>query len=158
MWRIAALRVFLNEFFRPIGLEECLGANLSFRDGHTGLIGIQRGNERRPYGEDDIRALNGIAAASCARLALRRDLAELSIKSSLFVSFIDRLTAGVVILDPAGRTLHCNRALREMAARADGLSLSRQGMPFGRAGIRETRDRTPVRFGARGWRRRRGSP
>lgn len=125
-------RVFLNEFFRPIGLEECLGANLSFRDGHTGLIGIQRGGDRGPYGQDDVRALNAILPHLARALHLRRDLAELSIKSSLFVSFIDRLTAGVVILDPAGRALHCNRALREMAARADGLSLNRQGMPFGR--------------------------
>jgi len=126
-------RIFLNDFYRPLGLEECLGANLSFRNGQAGLIGIQRGRDRGPYSEAEVEALNGFLPHIARALQLRRDFAELSIRSSLFVDFIDRLTAGVVILDPYGQVLHGNRAVGEMVARGDGLAVNRLGVPYSSA-------------------------
>ena len=49
--------IFLNEFYRPIGLEECLGGNLSARNGHFALIGIHRGKDRRPFRSAEIEDL-----------------------------------------------------------------------------------------------------
>jgi DNA-binding CsgD family transcriptional regulator len=128
-----ATQTFLNEFYRPLGLEHCLGANLSCRNGHSGLIGIHRGRDYGPYSEEDVRDLEVFIPHIARALQLRRDFAEMSIKSSMLATYIDRLTAGVIILDPLGRVVHSNRAMREMAARNDGLTLNRNGLPFGRS-------------------------
>jgi len=128
-----ATQTFLNEFYHPLGLVECLGANLSYRNGHTGLIGIHRSADRGMFRDEEIRDLEVFIPHLARALQLRRDFVEMSVKSSLLVAFIDRLTAGVIILDPTGRTVHSNRAVSDMVARNDGLSLSRTGLPQSRS-------------------------
>jgi hypothetical protein len=48
---------FFNEFFRPIGLTETLAGNLFNDRGRFSLIGVQRGDDRPPFGGDDIARL-----------------------------------------------------------------------------------------------------
>jgi GAF domain-containing protein len=57
--------LFFNEFYRQIGLEECLGGNLSSRNGHFALIGLQRDKGRRPFTAGEVQTLNGIAPHLC---------------------------------------------------------------------------------------------
>jgi PAS domain-containing protein len=127
-----ATRTFVNEYFGPLGLVECLGANLSTRNGHTALIGIHRGRERKPYDEQDMRDLDYYIPHLSRALELRRAFADLSVKSGLLMAFIDRLAAGIIIVDPSGRVVLANRAVSDMAARGDGLGIDRSGLPYTR--------------------------
>jgi hypothetical protein len=62
-------------------------------------------------------------------LQLRIALARNAIKIQALAETIDRLRAGIILVQDKGIATHVNRAAREIAARADGLSLDRNGMP-----------------------------
>ena len=119
--------VFYNEFFRAIGLEETLGGNLSSRNGHFALIGLQRGKDRRAFDEGEMRALEAFTPHLGRALQLRRAFAERSTKLKALADAFDRLAMGVIIAGREGGEIHVNRAAREIAARRDGLSLDRKG-------------------------------
>jgi PAS domain-containing protein len=127
-----ATRTFVNEYFGPLGLVECLGANLSTRNGHTALVGIHRGRDRRAYDAKDMRDLDTYIPHLSRALELRRAFADLSVKSGLLMTFIDRLAAGIIIIDPGGRAVFSNRSVSDMAARGDGLGIDRSGLPYTR--------------------------
>ncbi|HTV69239.1 MAG TPA: hypothetical protein VMF90_11950 [Rhizobiaceae bacterium] len=124
----ADTRIFLNEYFRKIGLEECLGGNLSSRNGHFALIGIQRGPDRAPFEDAEVRALEMFLPHLTRALQLRRAFTEAEIKVHALMRTIDRLAAGIVILGHDGRDIHVNAAARDIAAQANGLLLDRAGV------------------------------
>jgi DNA-binding CsgD family transcriptional regulator len=71
---------------------------------------------------------------------LRRAVVRLEAKAAGLQTAIDRLSAGVLLLDSAGTGVFANRAMQEIAARGDGLSLDRAGRPLpasheGRSGL-----------------------
>ena len=121
--------VFFQEFFREVGLEECLGGNLSSRNGHFALIGLQRGNDRRAFSRREIQALEGITPHVGRALQLRRTFVRLDTKINSLTQTIDRLAAGIIVLGNEGGEIHVNRAARAIAARNDGLWLDRNGTP-----------------------------
>jgi len=121
---------FYNEFFRTIGLRETLGGNLSLRDGHVAIIGVIAGQkERRPFESREITALEMLMPYLASALQLRRTFAALETKLARLTHVIDRLLMGVIILGYEGDDIHVNRAAREIAARNDGISLDRKGIP-----------------------------
>jgi PAS domain-containing protein len=123
-------RIFLNEFYRQIGMEECLGANLAIRNGQTALIGIHRGKDRKVFTTEEVALLEKYTPHLTQVLQLRRILGEARSSTNLLAQAIDRIAAGVILRDRQGRVVHCNRAALEMAARGDGLSIGRDGLPF----------------------------
>ncbi len=122
-------QIFLNEFYRQIGLEECVGANLSTRNGQTALIGIHRGNDRKAFTTEEVALLERYAPHLAQMLRLRQSLARAETRASLLADVLERCAAGLLIRDGDGRTLHCNRAALDIAARGDGLAISRDGFP-----------------------------
>jgi DNA-binding CsgD family transcriptional regulator len=118
---------FFQEFFRPSGFEECLGANLSSRNGHFALLGVQRGADRRAFKRSEIQTLEGITPHLGRALQLRRTFVRLGVKVDSLVQMIDRLAAGIIVLGSEGGEIHVNGAAREIAARNDGLWLDRSG-------------------------------
>jgi GAF domain-containing protein len=121
--------VFFQEFYRPNGFEECLGGNLSARNGHFALIGLQRGRDRRAFGRRDIVALERLTPHLGRALQLRRTFMQIGTRLKLLAQTIDRLAAGIIVLGNDGGEIHVNRAAREIAARNDGLWLDRNGAP-----------------------------
>jgi hypothetical protein len=121
--------VFFQEFFRQVGLEECLGGNLSSRNGHFGLIGLQRGKDRRAFSRREIQSLEAITPHLGRALQLRRAFVRLDTKINSLTQTIDRLAAGIIVLGNEGSEIHVNRAARAIAARNDGLWLDRSGAP-----------------------------
>jgi hypothetical protein len=115
--------VFFQEFFHPVGLEECLGGNLSSRNGHFALVGLQRGPDRRAFKRGEIHALEAITPHLGRALQLRGTFVRLGAKLNSLVHTIDRLAAGVIVLGSEGGEIHVNRAAREIAARNDGVWL-----------------------------------
>lgn len=122
-------QIFLNEFYRQIGLEECIGANLSTRNGQTALIGIHRGNDRKTFSADEVALLERYAPHVAQMLRLRQALGQAEARARLLADVLERCAAGVLIRDAEGRTVHCNRAALDIAARGDGLAISRDGFP-----------------------------
>jgi hypothetical protein len=122
--------VFFAEFFRPIGLEECLGGTLSSAKGRFAMIGLQRAPERKPFDDADAATLERLMPHLARALGLRRTFAELEQKSGALSQACDRLAAGVMAIDADGRSLFVNAAARATANANDGLSIDRGGRPF----------------------------
>jgi PAS domain-containing protein len=120
---------FFNEFFRPIGLTETLAGNLFNDRGRFSLIGVQRGDDRPPFDQDDIARMERLMPHITRALQLRRTFVRIEAKNLALQAAIDRLPAGLALLDAAGGALFVNATMEALAKRADGLSLDRSGRP-----------------------------
>jgi DNA-binding CsgD family transcriptional regulator len=122
--------LFLNEFYRPRGFVETLGGHLQSDHANFALVGFHRGKDRPPFGDDDISYLERLMPHISRALSLRREFIGLQTKLTGLQGALDHLAAGIVLLDPNGRALFANTAIRAMARRNDGLSLDRAGFPI----------------------------
>jgi hypothetical protein len=122
--------IFFNEFFRPLGLEECLGGTLASTKARFAMIGLQRPRDRKPFDDDDIARLEALMPHLARALQLRRSFLELEGAAGAMSEMCDRLAAGVVALDEYGRGLFVNVAARKIASANDGLSIGRGGRLF----------------------------
>jgi len=121
--------VFFSEFFRPAGMEECLGGTLATANGRFALVGLQRTPDRKVFDDADILRLEGLLPHIGRALQLRRGFIELEGMTGALSEICDRLAAGVSALDERGVGLFTNSAARRIAAAKDGLSLDRRGRP-----------------------------
>jgi DNA-binding CsgD family transcriptional regulator/GAF domain-containing protein len=121
---------FHNEFFQPIGLVETLGGTLFSGRARFALIGLQRGNDRPPFDETEIAALERLMPHLARSLQLRHAFRRLSAHNVAMQHAIDRLAAGVVLVEPDGTVLTINTAMSELARRGDGLAIDRLGHPL----------------------------
>jgi DNA-binding CsgD family transcriptional regulator/PAS domain-containing protein len=118
---------FFNEFFRPQGLEECLGATLLRDEDRAAQIGIQRGPERRPFDERDIASLEQLLPHIQRALQLHRQFAAVAGMATALAGVADELPSGMVVLDGNGNAVHLNRAAQALVARDDGIAVDRAG-------------------------------
>lgn len=121
---------FVHEFFRPIGLTETLGGNLFSDRACFSLIGLQRGDDRPPFDDDEIARLERLMPHLTRALQLRKAFLGLEIRNLALQTAIDRLPAGVALLAADGGAIFVNAAMQKIAQRADGLSLDRSGRPL----------------------------
>jgi GAF domain-containing protein len=145
--------VFFNEFFRPIGLEECLGGTLASQKGRFAMVGLHRAPERRPFDDADIAKLETLMPHLARAIGLHRAFFELERKVGALTELCDRLAAGVVALDDNGRGIFANAAARMIASANDGLSIDRAGRLFALdrdASVRLAELETDVRAGGPG--------
>jgi PAS domain-containing protein len=122
--------IFFSEFFRPLGLEECLGGTLASTNGRFAMIGLQRAPDRAAFDDDDIAKLERLMPHLSRALQLRRAFFALDRRASALDEACDRVAAGMIGLDEGGRALFANEAARRMSARDDGLALDRSGRPY----------------------------
>lgn len=121
---------FVNEFFRPIGLVETLGGTLFSDDARFSLIGLQRGKDRKQFDDDDIARLERLLPHITRALQLRRSFLRAEITNLGLRAALDRLPAGVVLLEADGPAMFVNAAMLTLARQTDGLSLDRSGRPL----------------------------
>jgi PAS domain-containing protein len=121
---------FFNEFFRPIGLTETLAGNLFNDRGRFSLIGLQRGDDRPPFDDDDIARMEQLMPHVTRAVQLRRTFVRLEAQNRALQAAIDRLPTGLVVLDSDGGAIFVNATMQALAKRADGLSLDRSGRPL----------------------------
>jgi hypothetical protein len=119
--------VFFAEFFRPAGLEECLGGTLATTNGRFALVGLQRAPERNIFDDEDIARLERLMPHLSRALQLRRSFLAIDRRSAGLAEACDRAAAGFVGLDEQGHTLFANVAARKLSAKQDGIALDRQG-------------------------------
>jgi DNA-binding CsgD family transcriptional regulator len=118
---------FHHEFFRKIGLEETLGGTLFCDRARFSLIGLQRGNDRRPFDDSDMASLERLMPHIARVLQLRRAFVGLRSQNLALQQAIDRLAAGAILFDADGNASFVNKAMTALARQGGGLSLDRQG-------------------------------
>jgi PAS domain-containing protein len=121
---------FYNEFFVPAGVVETLAGNLYSDQGYLSMIGLMRGEERKPFDDDDIAHLERLMQHITRAVQLRRAFFKVDAKSLGLQSTVDRLRAGIVLLDDKGAALFVNAAMQAIAQRGDGFALDRSGRPL----------------------------
>lgn len=119
--------IILQDFLRPIGIEESLIGKISTEDGRVAFLAVHRGGDRAPFDESDLAGLAAYLPHVDRALKLRRTFLRLETNSMLLAEAMDRLVLGVAVYGPDG-AVHVNRAMRDMAARADGLWIDRDGI------------------------------
>ncbi len=122
--------VFFGEFFRPLGLEECLGGTLAAANGCFAMVGLHRAPERKAFDDEDIAKLERLMPHLARALQLRRSFLALDRCNEGLTEACDRLAAGLVGLDAEGRSLYANAGARRISAENDGLALDRRGRLF----------------------------
>jgi PAS domain-containing protein len=121
---------FFNEFFRPMGVVETLGGNLYSDRANYSLVGLMRGEDRKPFDDDDIALLERLMPHLARALQLRRAFYRSDAKSLGLQATANRLSAGLVLLDEGGVALFVNAAMQAIAQRGDGFALDRSGRPL----------------------------
>jgi hypothetical protein len=122
--------VFFGEFFRPLGLEECLGGVLASNDGRFAMVGIHRAPDRRAFDDEDIAKLERLMPHLWRALQIRRTFLDIDRRSAALADACDRLAGGFVGVDDRGRAIFANIAARGMSSRDDGLALDRNGLLY----------------------------
>jgi hypothetical protein len=121
---------FVNEFFRPIGLVETLGGNLFSDRGRFSMLGLQRGRDRPPFDDVDIASFERLIPHAARVLQLRRTFLRLNARNRALEAALDRSPIGFVLQRvEEANAIFVSRAMRDIAQRADGLSLDRSGRP-----------------------------
>lgn len=118
---------FFNEFFRPHGLEECLGATVLRDEDRAAQIGIQRAPDRRAFDDGDIASLERLLPHIQRALQLHRQFAAVTGMATALAALVDELPSGMIVLDAGGNVVHLNRAAQALVARDDGIAIDRAG-------------------------------
>ena len=121
---------FFNEFFRPIGLTETLAGNLFNDGGRSSLIGVQRGDDRPPFDDDDIARMERLMPHIRRALQLRRTFVRVEVKNHGLQAVIDRLAVGIVILDLRGGAVFVNATMQAWRAAPTGFRWIVPGWPL----------------------------
>lgn len=121
---------FYNEYFLPIGLIETLGGPLYSDQGNFAMIALIRGEDRRPFDDDDVAHLERLMPHITRALQLRRVFFRVDAKSLGLQATVDSFQAGLVLLGEDGGALFVNAAMQAIARRGDGFALDRNGRPL----------------------------
>ena len=119
--------VFLNEFFRPRGIERTLGAQLLSSGGRSALIGLFQGCRSEPFGDDEIARLERLTPHLTRALQIRRLFLQTEARAQALESVVNRNVTGMIGQSATGPILFVNDAMRAIAGAGDGLSLDREG-------------------------------
>ena len=119
--------VFLNEFFRPYGIEGTLGAPLLSAAGRFAIIGMHQGTGQASFDDDHVIRLERLTPHLARALQIRRLFLQSQTRHELLESIVNRNAAGVIAISREGPSLFVNAAARAIAGARDGISLDRQG-------------------------------
>ena len=122
--------VFYNEFFVPSGMVESLVGNLYSDQGNFSMVAVMRGEDRRQFDDEDIAHIERLMPHITRALQLRRAFFRVDAKNLGLQATVDRLRAGVVLLDHDGVALFVNTAMQAVGQRGDGFALDRNGCPL----------------------------
>lgn len=119
--------VFVNEFFRPMGLAETIGGLLRGGPGRFEMLGLHRGHDREAFSDQELEAVERFTPHIARALQLRRVFLAQDMRIATLEAGLDRMPAGVVLFDERGAAVFANAAIQAIARRGDGISLDRAG-------------------------------
>lgn len=118
---------FYNEWMRPLGLEDSLGAAIPAADGGMAGFGALGEHGRRPFGARELELTEALLPHVGRALELRRHLGDAVRRGEAARAALEQLAVGVILLAEDGRFLGNNRAAAAIVATRDGLELSADG-------------------------------
>ena len=112
---------WFNDWCRPQGMYSVMSAVLT-RDADIAFsISFGRGSRAGHFNDDEQYFLRSLVPHIERTWRLRRRLAEAGNGASLELAVLDKLTAGVVLLDAKGHMIGANSAATTLLAQGDGL-------------------------------------
>jgi len=142
--------IFYNEFLKPLGLVECMGAKLMEVPDGLAAIGVYRDATQPPFNAVDMQNLELLIPHIARALQLSRMFLRANGEAAILSAAADRMPFGLLIVDGGGKAIHVNLALHAMAARQDGLRLGREGLLHFRDAPADHRLQTLIRAVAKG--------
>ena len=118
---------FIIEFYHPLGLRETIGGPFANDGGRFGLLGVMRGEERKPFDDAELAALARFLPHVKRAIEIRDAFFKLEARASTLEALFDEGAAAVLAFDRNMTLTHANKSARAILARADGLELDRAG-------------------------------
>lgn len=118
---------FFGDFFRPLGLEECLGGIIASAKGRFAMVGLHCGPDRGSFENEDSTRLQALMPHLSRALQLRRAFHRLERETGALSEVCDRLAAGVLAFDEIRSSLYVNAAAERMARKHDGFAIDAKG-------------------------------
>jgi DNA-binding CsgD family transcriptional regulator/PAS domain-containing protein len=124
---------YYNGFLRQASARHLLAAFL-FRDERTlSQISFVRPHRFGECSEHETRMFGHLIPHLQRAFQLHRRLMDMKTEHELAVEALDRVPAGILVLDATGKAILVNRSAREILAAKDGLSLRGDGLHAGDA-------------------------
>ena len=111
-------------------MVESLVGHLYSDQANFSMVALMRGEDRKPFDDDDIAHIERLMPHITRALQLRRAFFRVDTKNLGLQATVDRLRAGIVLLDREGAALFINTAMHAVAQRGDGFVLDRSGCPL----------------------------
>lgn len=116
---------FYNIYERPLGMEYILGAPLARAETASVQVGVQRNKQGGEFGLEDKEFLGLVFPHLARAVRLRQLLERSSSRQMLYQAALDKLSAGVAIVDDHNRILFVNSMAEKLVVESKGaLSLS----------------------------------
>ena len=87
---------FFSEFFRPLGLEECLGGTIASAQGRFAMVGLHRTPDRKPFDVADIAKLEALMPHLARALQLRSQTGQGTVEYVALILLVALVMAGVI--------------------------------------------------------------
>jgi DNA-binding CsgD family transcriptional regulator/PAS domain-containing protein len=115
---------FYNEFMRHHArVGDCSGACLYRERDTIAALSAARAASKRDYGAGHERLLRVVLPHLQRVVSIQRKLGLMQLERQATAEALDRLAAGILLLDEAGRVMLHNNAARRFVDQADGLLL-----------------------------------
>jgi DNA-binding CsgD family transcriptional regulator/PAS domain-containing protein len=116
------------DFFRRFDVFSAAGVVVECSNDVMALFAVQRPRRMSGFSKEDLRRIDGLFPPLRRALMMGRrlQLAESDRRAAL--ATLDRLAAGVILIDAHGQTVHANAAAQAMLRQRDGLSLVNRQM------------------------------
>lgn len=132
---------FYNDWLRPQGIERSLGCVMLREDGTLIVLGLPRGPKQGRYKRSDIERLRAFTPHFQRALQLDRHLGRSNGQRRVALEALDRMAAGVFLVDRARRVRPVNAAAEEIARADDGFTWHRSMLRVQHAADQRTLDR-----------------
>ncbi|HEY1722100.1 MAG TPA: hypothetical protein VGG27_12705 [Magnetospirillaceae bacterium] len=112
---------WFNECIRPCGVTDIVGS-LLFDDGRWSVMfGLHCAEDMPAATRDWLHSFDATLEVLSKAAKLHHDLDRIHWRSTVALHALERIAAGVIVTDSAGRMVDCNSAAQRILQRGDGL-------------------------------------
>jgi DNA-binding CsgD family transcriptional regulator len=115
---------YYNGFLKPLGIAQGLGATI-WRDRTASYnLTVMGGKGRRPFGAREVRLVQHLMPHLQRAMRMHRYVSHLALQERAQAEALDRMPAGLILVDVRHRVVFSNRAARAIVDAADGLRVN----------------------------------
>ncbi|HET8731172.1 MAG TPA: PAS domain-containing protein, partial [Moraxellaceae bacterium] len=112
-----------RDFFAPTGILYQCGGLLEKTDFRWSVVGVHRGPDGTPFGDEDIATVSRLMPHLRRSLQIHRQLANARPQDTPLHRLLDGLTVGVLLLDDTQRVRYANSRAESLLRQHDGLQV-----------------------------------